>query len=101
MLPAHEYRFADLQGRVEELKAHHQARFEEVIEAIRQGETTTWGIAGHMTWSRPWAEIQGFMRRAAVGETLAHLHYLELLDVIRENVGEPSHWEIVDTATRA
>jgi glyoxylase-like metal-dependent hydrolase (beta-lactamase superfamily II) len=101
VLPAHEYRFDDLRARVEALKAHHHARFDEVVEAIRDGDTTTWQIAGRMTWNRPWDEIKGFMRRAAVGETLAHLHYLETLGVVKENVGEPSHWEIGDKANRA
>jgi glyoxylase-like metal-dependent hydrolase (beta-lactamase superfamily II) len=101
VLPAHEYRFADLRARVNELKSHHQARFDEAIEAIRDGDTSTWKIAGRMTWNRPWAEIQGWMRRAAVGETLAHLHYLERLGVLAEDVGEPSQWRVVDAATRA
>jgi glyoxylase-like metal-dependent hydrolase (beta-lactamase superfamily II) len=101
VLPAHEYRFADLKGRVAGLTAHHQARFDEVVAAIRDGVTTTWGLAGRMTWSRPWDQIQGFMRRAAIGETLAHLHYLETIGVVREEVGEPSHWRLVDAATRA
>jgi glyoxylase-like metal-dependent hydrolase (beta-lactamase superfamily II) len=101
VLPAHEYRFADLQARVNELKGHHQARFDELISAIRDGVTTTWGLAERMTWSRPWEQIQGFMRRAAVGETLAHLYYLERLGVMSEEVGEPSHWRLVDAATRA
>ena len=69
--------------------------------AIRAGDTTTWAIAGHMTWSRPWDEITGWMRRAATGETLAHLRHLEKLGVLREDIGEPSHWQLVDTATRA
>ena len=30
------------------------------------------------TWSCPWDDIQGFVRRAAVGETLAHLHALQV-----------------------
>ena len=101
VLPAHEYRFADLKGRVAELTAHHQARFDEVIAAIRDGVTTTWGLAGRMTWNRPWEQIQGFMRRAAIGETLAHLHYLETIGVVREEIGEPSHWRLVDAAARA
>jgi hypothetical protein len=54
-----------------------------------------------MTWSRPWDQIQGFMRRAAVGETLAHLRYLESVGVVHEDVGEPSHWRLANTATRA
>jgi glyoxylase-like metal-dependent hydrolase (beta-lactamase superfamily II) len=101
VLPAHEYRFADLRGRVAELKAHHQAHFEQMLSAIRDGETTTWQIARRMTWYKPWEEIQGWSRRAAAGETLAHLHYLELLGVLREEEGEPSHWQILDVASRA
>ena len=100
-LPAHEHRFADLKGRVAELKAHHHARFEEVIGAIRDGSTTAWDIASYMTWSRPWDQIQGWMRRAAVGETLAHLRYLQERGILDETVGEPSSWRVVDLATRA
>jgi glyoxylase-like metal-dependent hydrolase (beta-lactamase superfamily II) len=100
-LPAHEYRFADLPGRVAELKAHHQARFEEVFGAIQAGSTSAWDIASHMTWSRPWEQIQGWMRRAAAGETLAHLRYLQVRGAVDETEGEPSTWHIVDMAARA
>ena len=101
VLPAHEYRFADLRGRVGELKGHHQARFDEVIHAIRSGHTSVWEIASRMTWSRPWEQIQGWMRRAAAGETLAHLNYLQRLGVVSEEVGEPSRWSVTDLASRA
>jgi glyoxylase-like metal-dependent hydrolase (beta-lactamase superfamily II) len=101
VLPAHEHRFVDLPARVAQLKAHHQARFDEVVSAIRDGLTTTWAIAARMTWNKPWDQIQGFMRRAAVGEALAHLRYLESRGLIREHIGEPSDWQLVDTATRA
>jgi glyoxylase-like metal-dependent hydrolase (beta-lactamase superfamily II) len=101
VLPAHEHRFPDLKGRVGALKAHHQARMDEAIGAIRAGVDTAWGIAERMTWNRPWGEMQAFVRRAAVGEALAHLWYLQRLGVVREEVGEPSHWRVVDTATRA
>jgi glyoxylase-like metal-dependent hydrolase (beta-lactamase superfamily II) len=98
VLPAHEHRFADLRARVAELKAHHHARFDEAIEAIRDGETTVWQMASRMTWSRPWDELNVWAKRAAAGETLAHLRYLEKLGVLREREGEPSHWEIADVA---
>jgi glyoxylase-like metal-dependent hydrolase (beta-lactamase superfamily II) len=101
VLPAHEHRFADLPARVAELRSHHQARFEEVLAAIRHGTTTTWGIASQMTWNRPWDQIQGFMRRAAVGEALAHLNYLQRMGLVKESVGEPSEWQVVKTAARA
>jgi len=96
VLPAHEHRFVGLQGRVDQLKAHHRDRFSEAVQAIKDGTTTSWGIAAHLTWSRPWERIQGFMRRAALGETLAHLQALQAMGVIRERVGTPSHWELTD-----
>jgi glyoxylase-like metal-dependent hydrolase (beta-lactamase superfamily II) len=76
VLPAHEHRFVGLTGRVDALKAHHHQRFAEVVEAIRRGDDTAFAVAAHMSWSRSWDRIDGFMRRAAVGEALAHLYAL-------------------------
>jgi len=95
VLPAHEHRFVDLGARLAELVAHHEQRFAEILRAIGSGSTTAWEIAGHMRWSRSWERIEGFMRRAAVGEALAHLRTLELRGVVSERVGEPSTWEVV------
>ncbi|TML38480.1 MAG: MBL fold metallo-hydrolase [Actinobacteria bacterium] len=94
VLPAHEHRFVGLQSRLAELRAHHERRFAEVVTAVRDGTTTAWDIASHMQWSRPWDRIQGFMRRAAVGEAMAHLRALEARGVLREVPGEPSRWEL-------
>ncbi len=95
VLPAHEHRFVGLPQRLGELRAHHEARFAEVIGAIRDGATSAWDIASRMGWSRPWNRIEGFMRRAAVGEALAHLRALEMRGIVREIAGEPSRWELV------
>ena len=54
VLPAHEYRFADLHRRLEELRQHHRERFAEVIEILGGGPQTAWYIAAHMKWSRSW-----------------------------------------------
>ena len=35
VLPAHEYRFADLGSRIDEITAHHTDRLEEIVEVIR------------------------------------------------------------------
>lgn len=98
VLPAHEHRFVDLAGRIAELHHHHETRFAEVLAAIADGVTTTWDIAQRMSWSRPWQEIQGFMRRAAVSEASSHLRALQHRGVIRVlpyDLGQPAHWEIV------
>ena len=93
VLPAHEQRFVGLDRRVAELIEHHEARFAEVLAAIDAGITTAWDIAAQMHWSRSWDRIEGFMRRAAVGEAVSHLIALEQRGVIREVMGVPSHWE--------
>jgi glyoxylase-like metal-dependent hydrolase (beta-lactamase superfamily II) len=95
VLPAHEHRFVGLSERLAELRAHHDARFGEAVAAIDAGVTTAWDIASHMRWSRPWDRIDGFMRRAAVGEALAHLRALEERGIVHEELGEPSHWRVV------
>jgi glyoxylase-like metal-dependent hydrolase (beta-lactamase superfamily II) len=94
VLPAHEHRFIGLQARVAELRAHHEARFAEVTMAIEDGASAAWEIAAHMRWSRPWDRIEGFMRRAAVGEAMAHLRALQLRGIVREVPGQPITWTI-------
>jgi len=95
VLPAHEHRFVGLRSRLDELRAHHERRFAEITAAIAAGTNTAWYIAEHMKWSRPWDRIDGFMRRAAVGEAMAHLRALEIRGIIREMPREPTTYELV------
>ncbi|HUO48623.1 MAG TPA: MBL fold metallo-hydrolase [Acidimicrobiales bacterium] len=78
VLPAHEYRFADLRARLDEIIVHHADRLAE-IEALLAASpgSTAWELSVRLSWSRPWEEIPEFMQRAAVGETLAHIVLLE------------------------
>jgi glyoxylase-like metal-dependent hydrolase (beta-lactamase superfamily II) len=96
VLPAHEHRFVDLHRRLAELRSHHEERFAEVISAIEDGCVTSWQIAPRLRWSRPWDQITGFMRRAAVGETIAHLRALEARGLVSVEEGEPSIWSLGD-----
>jgi glyoxylase-like metal-dependent hydrolase (beta-lactamase superfamily II) len=96
VLPAHEHRFVDLSGRVLQLKAHHEQRFEEILTALRSGVTTSWAVAERMSWSRSWDRIEGFMKRAALGEALAHLRALERRGLVCEIDGEPATWELLE-----
>ena len=95
VLPAHEHRFVGLQIRVKELKQHHEERFGEVVQAIKAGADTAWEITARMHWSRPWDRINGWMRRAALGEALAHIRVLETRGVVRMVDGMPVRWEVV------
>ena len=76
-LPAHEYRFHGLADRVRILLAHHERRCDEVAAIVaRLGPATVWQVTQEMSWSRGWAAVTGFMRRAAIAEAGAHLRHL-------------------------
>ena len=78
VLPAHEWRFRGLPGRVDAIVAHHERRLAELLAAVRHRPgSTPWQLAGHLTWSRPWDQYSGQMRIFAVTETAAHAHLLE------------------------
>ena len=95
-LPAHEYRFRGIDERAAELIRHHDDRGHEILEAIRTlGGPAAWDIAASLTWSRGWPALHGMMRRMALGETLAHLHYLVTTGAVRPRDGSPVRWELV------
>ncbi|MBV8194945.1 MAG: MBL fold metallo-hydrolase [Candidatus Dormibacteraeota bacterium] len=101
VMPAHEWRFRGLAARVDELVAHHQTRLDEVERALRHRDgATVWDITLQLTWSRDWSEVRGYMRRAAVGETLAHLVLLEGAGRVRRDDGHPSRWYLTSPAAR-
>jgi glyoxylase-like metal-dependent hydrolase (beta-lactamase superfamily II) len=78
VLPAHEYRFHGLGARTAALIEHHRHRLAEVMDLVHGAPgATTWQVAEGLTWSRGWDETTGSLRWSAVGETLAHLVYLQ------------------------
>ena len=100
VLPAHEYRFADLAARLAEVVAHHDERLAEVEKALAAAPgTSCWQLATRLTWSRPWEQITGYMRRAATGETLAHLIVLEQQGRAVRSGGRPERWWRPDQLT--
>ncbi len=94
VLPAHEYRFADLGARLDELIAHHQERLVEIEDLLAAGPgSTAWDLSVSLTWSRPWDDIHDYMQRAAVSETLAHLVVLEEQGRVRRRAGTPARFD--------
>jgi glyoxylase-like metal-dependent hydrolase (beta-lactamase superfamily II) len=101
VLPAHEYRFSGLPGRLDEIIAHHGARLEEIEQVLADHPgSTAWQITVQLHWSRPWDEIQSFMQRQANGETLAHCVLLELEGRVRRQGSEPALFSLVDRTSR-
>jgi glyoxylase-like metal-dependent hydrolase (beta-lactamase superfamily II) len=95
VLPAHEYRFAGLRGRCDALLSHHETRLQEMVGVMSANPgATTYEIASRVSWSRGWAEVQGYIRRAAVTETLAHLVLLQHRGVISSADGDVDSWRL-------
>ena len=96
-LPAHEYRFSGLDARSATLIAHHHDRGAEILRVIdRLGQPTAWVIATQLTWSRGWDAL-GTMRRMALAETVAHLHYLAVNREVRRSAGRRLCWARAST----
>ncbi len=98
VLPAHEYDFEDLDARLDGLLEHHDARLQEVIDAMEGGATTGYEVARGIKWSI--GHFDGFdpmTRRAAMTETMAHLEHLmrEGRIDIREESGR-AHFGLAD-----
>ncbi|MDP3950265.1 MBL fold metallo-hydrolase [Microbacterium sp.] len=91
VLPAHEYRFADLRGRVDTMLAHHEERLDE-IEAATPG--STWEIAAAISWARGWDATSGVGRQLALNETFIHLTHLARAGRVRRTGQSPDLWEI-------
>ena len=104
VLPAHEYRFADLDSRLTYLAGHHEERLAEAAgilagsaaggdDAVGPAGLTAWQIAVGVTWSRAWADLVSFQRQAAVGEVLSHLRYLQARGLAAEaDTGGVGRW---------
>lgn len=80
VLPGHRRIFTDCRGRIKELKLHHENRVDEVLDIVKKGPQTAYGIAGRMTWDmtyESWEKFPVVQQWFATGEALAHLKYLE------------------------
>ena len=78
ILPAHQYTIRNPKQRVEELLHHHEGRAAEVVAALRNGPLPGYGIAAQVTWRvGTWDSMGNGTRMAALGETAAHLAFLQ------------------------
>lgn len=90
VLPAHRKLIYDCDGRIEELKKHHQERLQEILEIIDHGERmTAYEIAAKMTWSishKSWGDFPPAQKWFAIGEAIAHLEYLAANNSLQKNI---------------
>ncbi len=80
VLPGHRSSWPNHLQRIEELKKHHRQRLDEATTALEDGDMTAYEIAPYITWkieAPDWEQFPIAQKFFAVGETVAHLQYLE------------------------
>jgi len=97
--PAHRHRGSDVYRRIDELQAHHKERLEEIGRAVEEHPgSTAYQIAGMISWSARglgWEQFPPHQKWFAMGETLAHLCYLERKQrLVRSDGGDVFRYHI-------
>jgi glyoxylase-like metal-dependent hydrolase (beta-lactamase superfamily II) len=90
-LPGHRNIWNNHRGRIIELKEHHQARLNEVLCALGDGEKNAFQVAPNLSWDIDYSSWERFplsQKWFAVGETIAHICYLEENKVIKRRINE-------------
>jgi glyoxylase-like metal-dependent hydrolase (beta-lactamase superfamily II) len=93
--PSHGPPMETIGPRVEELLSHHERQLDEayaLVAGSRPAHATAWDVARGIRWSRPWEEITGVMRNAAIGEADAHLRVLALRGLVERASERPVRW---------
>lgn len=85
VLPGHGPPLTNLRERLDQLRAHHGERLEEVIVAIGSG-STAYQIATRVFRME---QLSPHQVQFAMGETIAHLDYLVVEDRVERVAGEP------------
>lgn len=87
VLPAHRHAFADLKGRINELKEHHERRCGEVLALLKEDEPVdAFTLASRMEWdiSLDWPDFPVPQKWFALGEAVSHLKYLKAKGLVEE-----------------
>ena len=95
VLPSHNLPFFGLHARIDALAAHHQTRCEEVITACAQPQSARELLP--VLFQRP---LDRHQTAFALGEALAHLHYLEARGELSRVSGEDGVARFIRTSGR-
>ena len=89
VLPAHEDLFKNHCKRISELQEHHRLRAMEMLSEIQRQKLTPYQIASRIQWDieyTSWDHFPFFQKFLAVGETLAHLKFLEKQGQVKKSI---------------
>jgi glyoxylase-like metal-dependent hydrolase (beta-lactamase superfamily II) len=86
VLTGHRSLIDDHKKRIRELKAHHGERLAEALSAVKEVDRSAWDVAPLIAWdirADSWEQFPPVQKWFAMGETIAHLIYLESEGKIR------------------
>ena len=89
VLPGHRHRVLNCHARVHQLKSHHRARAEEVLNILSNGGKCAFEVASQMSWDidcDSWDDFPVPQKWFATGEAIAHLKFLENKGLIKKNI---------------
>lgn len=87
--PAHRFIIENPYERIEELKAHHQKRLENILEILGNESMTGAEVASKMKWDlaiKGWEEFPPAQKLFATGEALAHLTHLVIKNILTKEL---------------
>lgn len=77
--PSHGFRFDGLHIRADQLMHHHDQRLDELrARAAATDDQSVYSMCRGMEWARGFEGLTGFQLYAALMETAAHMHYLDM-----------------------
>ncbi len=84
-LPGHGEIQSNFRERILELKCHHYKRLLETLNIISDKPLSAYEISSKMNWDvkMPWEEFPTTQKYFAIGETLAHIRYLQANNVLK------------------
>lgn len=101
VLPGHRRVFPHMRKRVEELIEHHRMRLAEILRSVSESPKTPYQVASEIKWEidvPSWEQFPVSQKWFAVGETAAHLKYLEDRGkVIRKEIGGKVYFKALQT----
>ena len=89
VFPGHRNFITNHRDRIKELKLHHQYRLNEINSILKDGPKTGIEIASKMKWNMSYNSFDLFptpQKWFAIGETVAHLKYLEEKNLISKKL---------------
>ena len=95
LLAAHGTEITDMNARIRELCAHHEARLAEVQKILGSGWKTAYMVAPEMNWDiscRTWEEFPAPQKWFATGEAISHLQYLYFAGKAQREEREGGYW---------